>query len=351
MISWRALSAHLIVLGLAAALALMVWTRKDPRATSQKADVLVWSGSADAVQLITFESEERSVRLEARRDSFGQWFVGTVEKTVTAKPPTPHGRDAGAGEGGAEAGAPSTPPAEKKKETSTFVAVEQGKKLAESLAPLMALRKLGKLDDSRAEEFGLSKPEGTLRVTLDGRQHTLILGGATPGGGDRYAKHGESGEVFAIAGNVAQNLLFAESRLVERELHGFEIAEVKSVKVHRAERVRDLVRLAEKKDGWADASSPTVLDETAGNWMSKLDRLRVTTYLEKPTLPLSPESAIARVEYLGKGKALGFLELYKLPGEGAKASYLVRTEQSRWYAEVLAGAAEQIEQDLASVVK
>jgi len=350
MISWRALSFHLVALGVATALALFVWTRKEPLPSADKAKVEIWGGSAERIDKIVFEAENRSVRLEKRKDKQGLWFVGTVDKTIEVRPART--ADAGAGDGGSDAQAsPMPPPApEKKRESSTFVSVEQGTKLAESLAPMMAIRRLGRVDESRNEEFGFDKPEGTLRVTVDGKERSLIIGGSTPGGGDRYAKV-DSGDVFAVPGSIAQNLLFAESRLVERSLHGFEPDELKAVKIQKGTLTRELTRLEEKKDGWADSAAPTVLDETAGNWMSKLERLRIMTFVEQPAEPLSPDSMVVRVELLGKGgRSLGFLELYKVPGTG-KAKFLVRTEHTRWYAEVLSSVAEQVEQDVSSVLK
>ncbi|MBK7582886.1 MAG: DUF4340 domain-containing protein [Myxococcales bacterium] len=344
MISWRALSWHLLALGLASTVALVVWTRKDP-AANQKGDVEVWGGSAEGVEKISFEAENRSVRLERRKDSNGLWYVGSVDKTIEVKPPSPHG-DAGAADAG-----PSAAPSEKKQESTTFVSVEQGKKLAESVAPLLAVRRLGKVDDARAEEFGFNKPEGTLKITVDGRERTLIFGGTTPGGGDRYVKDG-NGELWAISGNVAQSVLFAESRLVERKLHGYEPDELKSAKISRGTLSRDVVRLEDKKDGWADAQTPMSLDETAGNWMTKLDRLRIVAFVENPGAQLSAEASIVKVELGGKGgRKLGYLELYKAPGENGKPKYLVKTEYTRWYAEVISSVAEQVEQDLGSVVK
>ena len=96
MISWRALSGHLVALGLASAVALVVWTRKDPAASSQKGNVEVWGGSAEAVERIAFEAEGRSVRVERRKDGQGLWYVGSVDKTVDVKPA---GADAGADAG------------------------------------------------------------------------------------------------------------------------------------------------------------------------------------------------------------------------------------------------------------
>ncbi|MFO0568155.1 MAG: DUF4340 domain-containing protein [Polyangiaceae bacterium] len=347
MISWRSLSGHLVVLGVASAVALVVWTRKDPAASSQKGNVEVWGGSAEGVERISFDAEGRSVRLERRKDSQGLWYVVQVDKTVEVKPAL---ADAGADaqlSSAADGGAPG----EKKKESQSFVSVEQGKKLAESVAPLLAIRRLGKVDDARAEEFGFNKPEGTLQVVIDGKERSLTFGGTTPGGGDRYVKDG-NGELFAITGNVAQSVLFAESRLVERNLHGFEADEVKTAKVERGTLSRSLVRVEEKKDGWADAQSPAALDETAGNWMSKLERLRIVSFVENPGSALAPESSVVRVELGGKGsRKLGFLELYKVAGEAGKPKFLVKTEYTRWYAEVISSVAEQVEQDLGSVVK
>ncbi len=333
-ISWRGLSAHLVALAVAAMLALFVWTRKDPAATREKGNVEVWGGNADRVSAISFEAENRSVKLESHKDSAGVWYVGTVEKTIETRPPPSRGPD-----GGLSSAPPPAP--EKKHETTRFISVEQGKKLAESLAPLMAIRGLGKIDEGRAEEFGFDKPAGTLKVTVDGREHSLIIGGTTPGGSDRYVKD-DGGQVFAVTGSVAQSMLFAESRLIERTLHNWEEDEVKAAKVEKGGAARDLARVEDKKEGWADGATPTVLDETAGNWMSKLDKLRVMSFEENPAPAPTPESLVVRVDYFGKGKKnVGFVELYKVAGDKGKPKYLAKTEYTRWYAEVLSSTADQ----------
>ena len=192
----------------------------------------------------------------------------------------------------------------------------------------------------------------------------LVIGGTTPGGSERYARYQNNGEVFAISGDIAQSLMFGDSRLPERELHGFKNEEVAKVRLKKGDKTRELVRLKEKNEGWADGASPTKQDETAGNWMSKLGRLRGSDFVEKPTTPVKPEDAIVRVEYFDGSKPLGFIELYKLPasepaaavsgGSGAAKpsnDYLARTEWGRWYVKVPAATSEQIEQDLGSVLK
>jgi len=219
------------------------------------------------------------------------------------------------------------------------------------------LRAVGKVEPSRNEEFGLDKPEGTLKVTVDGKEHVLTIGGTTPGGSERYAKYQGNGEVFAISGDIVQSLMFGDSRLPERDLHGFKVDEVTRIRVTKGGKQRELFRVKDKNDGWGD--SPTKQDETAVNWMSKLGRLRAGDFVEKPAKPLTPNDAIVRVEYFDGSKPVGFAELYKLPATAPAGSseppkgndYLVKTEWDRWPVKVTASTAEQIENDLASVLK
>lgn len=331
---------HLGALGVASALALGVWTRDDDaKVSAQSTQVEVWGGDPDAVTALSYESSTRKLRLEPKKDALGRWYVGTVEKDEPATPPSPHGAG----------GAPAVDPAAVKHTTTRFVGVKAADELLKSLAPLRALRAVGKIEGNRAEEFGLDKPEGTLKLTVGGKPQSLVIGGSTPGGSERYAKS-QSGDVFAIAGDIVQGLMYADSRLPERELHGFKAEEATRVKVSKVGKARDLSRVPGKNEGWADSATPTKLDETAGNWMAKLGRLHVQDWVEKPSTAPTPESLVVRVEYFAGSKPLGSLELYKLPAEKGN-EYLAKTEYGRWFARVITSAAEQVDQDSTSIVK
>lgn len=359
----KQLVVHGAILVVSAGLAYSVWNRDEPLPERQQAMVDVWSGSQASFTRLSFEGKTRKVRLEGNKDAHGYYYVAVVDKEDA---PDPHAGLPGHGHD-QEGKAPLKPPEAKtpKKETTRFVSVTAGENLVKALAPLKALRAVGKVEAARNEEFGLDKPEGTLKVTIDGKEHVLVIGGTTPGGSERYAKYQNNGEVFAISGDIAQNLMFGDSRLPEREPHGFKNDEVVKVKIQKGGKLRELVRLKEKNEGWADASNPTKQDETAGNWMSKLGRLRGSEFVEKPASPLKPEDAIVRVEYFDGSKSIGFAELYKLPAAppdtadagaaapaGApKSDYLLRTEWGRWYVKVPVSTAEQVENDLASVLK
>jgi hypothetical protein len=331
---------HLALLGVASVLALGVWTKDDQAQLALKpSEVEVWGGSPDAVTALSFESPTRKVRIEPKKDELGRWYVGTVDKDETSIVHTPPGT-------APDAGAPQSTT---KHETVHFVSVKAANELMKALAPLHALRAVGKIEGTRAEEFGLDKPEGTLKITVNGKEQALVIGSSTPGGSERYAKS-PTGDVYAISGDLVQNLLFAESRLAERDLQDFKPEEVTSVKILKGGKSRELSRVPDKIEGWADAATPTKLEETAGNWMTKLARLHVQDWIEKPSTPVGPDNTVVSVAYFAGKKPLGTLELYKVPGEKGN-EYLAKTAYGRWYAKVVTSSAEQVDQDSGSVVK
>lgn len=333
----KPLVPHLGALVVAVLCAFSIWSRGDkPDDSKNPSQVEIWSGSTERLQRVLFESPRRTVTIEPRKDSNGRFYVVTVDKEESK---SPHAKP--------DAGPPATP---EKRVVTRFIGVKQADELAAKLAPLNALREVGPLASGRAEEFGFDKPEGTLKVKVGGTEQMLVIGGGTPGGSERYAKREPGGTVYAIAGDLASDMTSAESRLLERAFHAFADGDVTKLRIARSGKTREVVSMADKKGAWADAAEPSKLDETVGNWLTKISRLNLSEYVETPASPLTPESAIVRIEYVGGTKALGFFELYKLPGEKGN-DYLIRTENTRWYAKVLSNAAEAIETDAASVAK
>jgi hypothetical protein len=148
-----------------------------------------------------------------------------------------------------------------------------------------------------------------------------------------------------------RSLMFADSRLLERELHAFEPGEVTRIVVTRGTNPpREFVKVEGKTDAWADAKTPTKLDETAGNWLNKVGRLSAVQYFEQFGVPVLPEYQIIKLEYFHNKKSIGFLELTHIPDSKGNAGYVAKTERTRWYAQVLKATAEQIEQDLRAVI-
>ncbi len=323
---------HLGLLAASVVTAVAVWTREKAPQALAAGDVVVWAGHSGDVQKATYESKTRKVSFEAKRDAAGRYFTGTAEKD----PPAPfHAADAGA------------PPPSGPRTTVGFVSVGSGDKLAEALAPLKALRALGKVGADRAAEFGLAEPEATVTVTVGGTEHKLLLGATTPGGGDRYVRDEASNEVYVVKGEPLRNLETAESLLLERDLHEWKDNDVVRARIEAGGKAREIVRSGpESKRFWADAQSPDTNDETLGNWLSKLEKLRPTEFVL--TDPEGKEPLL-KVEYTGK-KPLGNLEVIKVKG-GDKPTFYIRTEHTRLFGKVVGTAAEQIEQDLGTIVK
>lgn len=336
----KSLSVHLVLLAVASGLALSVWTDDAEQDKTSSAEVEVWSGSPDSVEGVWLETKQRKVRLEPKRDEAGRYYVVRVDKEEPAPTPPPAA--------GGQAGAPPPAPAPKTQKLA-FVGVKAAGELVAKLAKLSAVRALGKLPAARAGEFGLDQPEGTLKLAVGGKQHLLTIGGPTPGSNERYARYGASGEVFAISGDILQSLQYADSRLMERELHAFEDDEVTRIKLTRGGKTRELVRIEGKQNAWADVATPQKPDESFVNWLTKLERVRITDYVETPAPP-GPEQLSVRLEYFVGPKRVGFLELYKRSGEQG-TEYLGKSEQTRWFAKVLASAAEQADQDAASLFR
>lgn len=331
--------AHGLALVVASGLAWTTWTKEETPVSLTRDRVQVWPGKVDQLESLRFESEKRTVEVLARKDALGRWYEVRVDREVSA----PHPPTMGAGGAAPAAPAPT-------RQKSTFVAVTEADKLAESLAPLLALRAVGRVEGDREKEFGFDEPVGTLRVRVAGKDHALLIGGMTPGGADRYARVLESGEVFAVPGDLVRRFEQAENRLLERELNAFGEDSPDRVSLSVQGRSRDLVAVEGKVGGWADAANPTEQDETASNWMGKLGRLRVASYVEDAKA-LDGQQPVVTVKYFRGGKEVGQTELFKLGSDGAATGerYLARSPHTRWPVE-LGGNASEVERDLASLL-
>jgi hypothetical protein len=339
----RSISLHGALFVAAAALGLRVWTAEDePNKKAVAAEL--WSGRISDLQRIEFRTDKKLVSIEPKEDTLGRYYVGS---TQNLKPPPTAST-------GADAGAPTPAAAAVDETPKRFISSSKSDDLAKSLVTLKASRVLGKLNKERLGEFGLEKnDQGTLEVVLAGKKHTLTLGEKTPGGSDRYVQNPETGEAYVIAGSIANDLQSADSRLVERDFHDFGDVKIVKVVLRAGDKSREIVRHAEEKDFWSHPESPETKDETVSNWMTKIDRLKVTNYVEALEPAAKPEDQVVRVEYQGEGgKQLGYLELLRRASADPKekTEYLARSEHSRWYATVLRSTGEQIDQDLASVL-
>ncbi len=304
--------------------------RSDESASASASSIDLWKVEVEQIRSVAFDSSDHHVLVESKRDKVGSYSVVTVEtQSSTAAP------DAGL----------SLPPKPLKKR---FISVDAAEKMLLGIARFRLLRTIGKLDTKRDSEFGLDKPAATIKIELANGARTLTIGAATPGGGNYYVRDEQSGLVQVAVGEPISTLQYAEGRMTERDLHGFKIDEAVRIAVQAGGKHRQLVRVSGKPNAWADPARPTIEDETASNWVTKLSQLRVSAYEEKYQTTPTP---IMRVEYGDTKTTLGYIELFRVSDITEPVKYVVRTERSRWYAEIVKSQAEQIDRDVALITK
>ena len=331
----RRLWLHVLLLVVAAAFA-YVKSRPDDGslAPPKPGEVDLWQGKADDVAKVVFDDDRKTVTIERQKDAAGIWYRGTVKpKEPPAEEEKPDG------------GKPKRKP--KPVKAATFVSVKTAQTMVEKLAPLRAKRAIGQIAEDRAKEFGFDKPHGTLRVTVGGQEHALLIGGSTPGSGNRYARDEKSKIVYVIDGTAAREMKSGAGRLSERSQHEWKNNEVDSATVVGGGTSRTVRRSGPKgRRFWADPAEPDKNVETVGNWLGKVRRLRPIKFLvEKP----KAAKKLVRVEYKTTKKASGWLELFRHKVDG-KNVYFVITERLRLPATVTPTVAVQVNEDLGSVL-
>jgi hypothetical protein len=325
---------HVSLLVLGAGAAAFAFSKERTPQAAQETNVVVWNGRVSDLQRIVYQAKDKRIELEARDDKKSpRWYLGKGDYNVTP----PQNPDGGV-----------VPPVKK---LSTFPSVTIATKIAEALVPLKAVRALGKIPDARLAEFGLEKRDTSLTVTLAGKEHKLLVGAVAPGGTDYYVLDPTNNEAYVAKADALRDLEGGDNRLLEREQHAFKDIDVRSAKVTAGGKTRELVRSGpDGKKFWADPTDKEKADETAGNWLAKIDRLRASEYAAQ-----APEggTTVVRVDYAGGAGPMGFFELLKggAVASGQKADYWIMTEHSHLWGKVYQTTAEQIETDLGSVVK
>lgn len=238
-----------------------------------------------------------------------------------------------------------------------FVGTEQAVEFLEKLAPLVATRSLGALDEAQLEEIELKEPKTRLTLKCGEREATFDVGGSSYGSGDRYVRRQGEGPVYLVASDRLQPLDQAPFRLMQRQVHTFESTEVASIKVEAHGESISLTqrnRLEPQRAEWVDTANPDRRNELYGNWLTLFTRLRVQKYLEgEPGSDLDGESAqpetVVKLQYLDeRDREIGRLELAVV--RTATPAYYVRSETTRNWVRITDSVASQIEEDSRQVV-
>ncbi len=328
----RRLWLHLLLLLIAVVAAYWQSRPSDEAARPlEPGEVELWGGSPKDIKRVSYETKRQVVTLEQQQDDQGHWYRGKIEPVEEKPDDKP------------DAGPPRKRPPVK---PASFVSVKAMERIGELLAPMRAKRAIGEVAEDREKAFGLDEPAGTLHVEIGAKKHSLIIGKKTPGSASRYVRDVHTKNVYLITAETVRDLEGGATRLSERSLHSWKQSEVDRVTVIDGKQVRDIIRSGTAgRRFFADPAAPDVNDETAGNWLSKVGRLRPVRFIEA-----LPEGAtkVARIEYRAKDDSLGFIELFRHESDD-KDEFFVTSEYLRLHATVAKTMGEQVADDLPSV--
>jgi hypothetical protein len=320
------------------ALAYLTWVEK-PKKPGEKVTVLPCK-KGDILRL-AYEAKDRTVTFSKKKSRYSGESAWWVE--IARSPEAP---DAGASPARVE----------------VFKANDRMQDEIDKFCPWKALRSLGKLEQGKQEEFGLTESVESLTIEQATGPRTFRLGAATFGPKDRYVVDDETSEAFLVAGQGLRDLLRPKSRFMERSLHAFKTKEIARVRLRAGQREKELVQqISEegKEQGWADSRSPEEAKDLYRNWIRKLSTLRPTDYVGMPVdaegggcVAPAGSSVELSLAFFSPTKEIGFLTLYKGEGTDEKgdATYYACSEHSEIVVKVPKTQAETLLKDLEDVL-
>ncbi|MBI3181265.1 MAG: hypothetical protein HYZ28_03890 [Myxococcales bacterium] len=328
-----AVHGALALLGLGAAY--LTWQRAPEES---QGDAVVIDAKKSSLERIRYQTDLRWIELSRHLD--GPSPVVWVRSGPLEQPPKAEADagvpDAGAPDGGLVSAA-KPPPPEKPKELRGN---ERADKVFDRFAPLKAARALGALPPDKLKELGLDSTPRSLEVTSTsgGRRFKVAVAqmGMAP-----YLEDERDGNVYLLSSVLLSDLDPSSQQLVDRRLHAFKPSEFDALVLKAGDKQRELVQTKAEVPGGAQLApkaAPDKPDEFARNWHEKVwSRLVVSELLSRGEQPKSGEPKVElRIDYLARGKPLGWLELAR--GQGAEL--WARSELTASWVSLYAGAEE-----------
>jgi hypothetical protein len=265
---------------------------------------------------------------------------------------------AGAETGSAKKEEPKPPVDEALYAPKRFLANSKFKDYLATVTPVRAARGLGEIAGDKFTEFGFDKVGTFFRLECGGRKIQLDVGGRTFGAGMQYLRDPATKQVYLTDAGVIRDLEGAQFKFMQVEVHDFKLADIDEVVVRAQGAERRLLhrnRQVASEARWVDKAEPDRRNETFGNWLGRLERLRITSYLPRKAEPGSDlkesgkTTPAVSIEYFADGQPKGRLELVRVDAEG-KGNYYARTETTHAWTRVYDSVGKQVEDDAALVV-
>ena len=333
--------------------------------------VVLIAGEAEDLTKVTWTSENKDEAIvERKEDAVGTYYdvqytrwteVKTPEPLKPPEPAEPEGPqtpEQSAEEDPTADGAPDAPsPPEEEpepeydKSVTHFKAGDKGAELFESLAPMLALRKLEDMTAENLATTGLDAPKDGLIIERKGKTIRLEVGGEVYGTRDRYVRNPESGDVYLVDDELLRPLRYARTRLPDRTLWSYETKRIASVTIGGPEGSIDVIQKnAEdpEKATWVPKDSPNDADAQLETWMGKALRMKSTAYASDDDDTEGIELVFSLTLTDDKG-ATQTLEVLQKPDD-ERAHFWGRSEHTRGLVKLLRGQTSQLADDVSAVV-
>lgn len=295
---------------------------------SEETGVVVLQAAVGDVERVVYETERRTLRLEARRDEDGRWFEGSEILLQAA---------------GVETETETAQP-----QAHVFRGGTATESLWRQLEPLRVRRVLGHLNEQKLAELELSETTASLTLTVRGRDHRFTLGGEAYGTSDRYAQDSD-GRVVVLPATLTRDLDIGRSRLMERRLIRATRPEVEALEPSRLGRRARIVQHAAGQSAeafWSLEGRQEESEEFA-TWVDKFFRLEARGY--RSGEPGSDWQNEATILVDSREHGLETLDIWSVEEEG-KRVWLGRSASTRLVAELSSTLAEEVCEDLSSLL-
>ena len=379
----RPVLIHVFLVAIALVSAYFVWTR-DTTTREDEVPVLSIRGDLDRV---VYSAPKRNVEIQRKKDNLGPYYwveVQTEQEKPAPPAPKPDAGTASAPDAGApakkagekpgpatptkaDAGKPATPqkPPKPKMITTTKNQAFKGNKsveeLVKGLAGLSAVRSLGQVDKAKLKAFELEGSKKTLTLVTDSTPRTFIIGGNTFGNMDVYIQDKQDGRVYVVRPRLLQDLQYAEFRLVDRDLNGFEPADVERAALVAGKQRKVLMQKNRRDPAsafWVDAEAPEKKKDFYRNFMGKLLRLQAMEYVS-PAESKKPLTELLSVEFEtagGKREALKLLQgggpaIAPPGGKPADKEFYAISSNTRQLVKVNPRLADEVARDVDNLMK
>ncbi|GEM_PF-1590337 len=285
---------YAILLVLTLGVAYGTWKGEEPE---EKSSVVVFEPTGGLASL-EWDGERNAATIEitGEGDDLETWVVaGRKEKVEGPALPPPTGDDDSAAEAVAGAGDDDSADATAEEEPTpapkpeygepvfkSFPGNEQAKKLVTSLSPLSALRRFDDLDADALEQMGLNESNGTL--TLEdgtGKTASFEVGSKAYGSNDTYVRVAGGNTVYLVSSKVLGPLRGAETRLMERNIFGFEEEDATAATVSTGVASVSFSHQGRHDKAnafWARPDALETRDTPAQGFVEKVFQLRATAY-------------------------------------------------------------------------